>query len=109
MLRLSFSWQMKLLVAQLCRTLCDTMDCSLPGSSVHEILQARILEWVAIPFFRGSSWPRDWTRVSHAAGRFVAVWASFMLIAFPLWLVRLDFTLSQLLAQQGVPADDAHF
>ena len=43
------------LVAQLCRTLCDTMDCSLPGTSVHGILQARILDWVAIFFSRGSS------------------------------------------------------
>ena len=40
------------LVTQLCSTLCDPMDCSLPGSSVHGILQARILEWVAIPFSR---------------------------------------------------------
>ena len=44
-------------VAQSCLTLCDPMDCSPPGSSVHEILQARILEGVAIPFSRGSSWP----------------------------------------------------
>jgi len=44
-----------------CLTLCDLMDCSLPGSSIHEILQARILEWVAISFSKGSSWPRDWT------------------------------------------------
>ena len=42
-------------VAQLCPTLCDPMDCSLPGSSVHGILQTRVLEWVAISFFRGSS------------------------------------------------------
>ena len=49
---------------QLCLTLCDTMDCSPPGNSVHGILQARILEWVAMPFFRGSSWPRDWTHIS---------------------------------------------
>ena len=47
-----------------CLTLCNPMDCSLPGSSFHEILQARILEWVAIPFSRGSSWHRDQTRVS---------------------------------------------
>ena len=46
---------MKVLVTQLCSTLCDPMDCSTPGSSVHGILQARILEWVAIPFSRGSS------------------------------------------------------
>ena len=49
---------------QLCPTLCDPMDRSLLGSSVHGILQARILEWIAIPFCRGSSPPRDWTHVS---------------------------------------------
>ena len=47
-------------VVQACLTLCDTMDCSPPGSSVHGIIQTRILEWGAIPFSRGSSWPRDW-------------------------------------------------
>ena len=51
-------------------------DCSLPGSSVHGILQARLPEWLAIPFSRGSSWPRDWTRVSYIAGRFFTVWAT---------------------------------
>ena len=51
-------------VAQSCPTLCDPMDCSLPGFSVHGIFQARILEWVAISFSRRSSWPRDWTSVS---------------------------------------------
>ena len=56
-------------VAQSCPTLCDPMDCSLPGSSVHGIFQARILEWVAISFSRGSSQPRDQTRVSLIAGR----------------------------------------
>ena len=49
--------------SQSCLTLCDPKDCSLPGSSVHGILQARILEWVAIPFSRGSSQPRDQTWV----------------------------------------------
>ena len=52
-------------VAQLCPTLCDPMDCSLPGASVHGILQERILEWVAVPFSRGSSQPRDRTQVSE--------------------------------------------
>ena len=51
----------KVLVAQSCPTLCDPMDCSPPGSSVHGILQARILEWITMPSSRGSSWPRDWT------------------------------------------------
>ena len=50
------------LVAQSCLTLCNPMDCSLPGSSVHGILQARILEWVAMPFSTGSSQPRDQTQ-----------------------------------------------
>ena len=49
--------------------LCDPMDCSPPGSSVHGILQARVLEWVAISFSRGYSQPRGWTQVSHIAGR----------------------------------------
>ena len=53
-----------------CLTLCDPMDCSPPGSWIHGILQARILEWVAIPFSRGSSRPRDQTRVSCIADRF---------------------------------------
>ena len=61
---------------QLYPTLCNPMDCSPPGSSVHGILQARILEWVAIPFSRGSSWPRDGTWVSRMAGRFFTVWAT---------------------------------
>ena len=50
--------------------------CSLPGFSVHGILQARILEWVAVPFSRGSSRPRDWTLVSHIDGRFFTSWAT---------------------------------
>ena len=57
-------------VTQSCPTLCDPMDYSPPGSTVHEIFQARILEWVAISFSRGSSQPRDWTQVSCTAGRF---------------------------------------
>ena len=52
------------------------MNCSPPGSSVHEILQARILEWVAISFSKESSQPRDWTRVACIAGRFFMVWAT---------------------------------
>ena len=50
---------------QSCPTLCNPMDCRLPGSSVHEILQVRILECVAISFSRESSWPRDWAHVSY--------------------------------------------
>ena len=65
-----FKLRMGVLVAQSCPTLCGPMDCNPPGSSVHGILQSRILEWVAIPFSRGSSQPRDQTRVSCIAGRF---------------------------------------
>ena len=57
----------------LCWTLRDAMDCSLPDSSVHGILQARIVEWVAIPFSRRSSWLRDQTQVSCFAGRFFTI------------------------------------
>ena len=52
------------------------MDLGLPGSSIHRILQARILEWVAIPFSRKSSWPRDWIQVSCIAGRLFTIWAT---------------------------------
>ena len=58
------------LVTQSCPTFCGHMDCSLPGSSLHRILQARILEWFAIPFSRGSSQPGGWTRVSCVASGF---------------------------------------
>ena len=64
------------LVTQLCPTLCDSMDCSPLGSSVHGILQARTLKWVAMPSSMGSSQPRDRTKVSHIAGGFFTVWAT---------------------------------
>ena len=82
-------------VAQSCPTLCDPMDCSLPGSSVHGIFQARVLEWVAISFSRGSSRPRDWTQVSHTAGRGFTVWAPRdIIIHFKKYLMAfLDFTI----------------
>ena len=65
-----------MLVAQSCPTLWDPMDYGPSGSSVHEIFQTRILEWVAISFSRGSSRPRDWTQVSCTAGRFFTDWAT---------------------------------
>ena len=61
-------------VAQSCLTLCDPIDCSLPGSSVHGIFQARVLECGAISFSRGSSWPRDRTCISHIVGRCFTIW-----------------------------------
>ena len=63
-------------VVQLCTTLCNPVNYSPPGSSVNGILQARIMEWVAIPFSRGSSWLRDRPPVSCIAGRFFTVWAT---------------------------------
>ena len=85
---------MKVLVTQSSLTLCDPLDCSLSGSSVHGILQARILEWVAIPFSRGSSRPRDWTQLSYTAGIFFTVWAtreahSYPYLCFVYWMVSL--------------------
>ena len=65
-----------MVVAQSCPTLCDPMDCSLPGSSLHWILQARVLEWVAISLSRGSSRPRDWTWVSCIPSRRFNLWAT---------------------------------
>ena len=64
------------LVTQSCPTLWDPVDCGPPGSSAHGILQARTLEWVALPSSRGSSQRRDWTQASHTAGGFFAIWAS---------------------------------
>ena len=69
MLLLLVIWRSEVKSLQLCPTLCNPMDRSLPGSYIHGIFQARILEWVAISFFRGSSWPRDWTWFSVIAGR----------------------------------------
>ena len=63
-------------IAQSCLTPCDPMDCSPPGSSVHGIFQGRVLEWVAISFSRGSSWPRNQTWVSCIVGRRFTVWAT---------------------------------
>ena len=62
--------KVKVLFPQLCPTLCNPKDYSLAGFSVHGISQARRLEWVAIPFSRGFSQPRDQTRVSCITGRF---------------------------------------
>ena len=63
-------------IAQSCLTLCNPMDYSPPGSSIRGIFQARVLEWVAISFSRGSSWSKDRTQVSRIAGRRFTVWAT---------------------------------
>ena len=63
------------LISQSCPNLCDPMGCSLSGSSVHGILEAGILEWVAIPFSRGSSQARNRTQVSCIIDRYFTIWA----------------------------------
>ena len=67
--------KVKVLVPQLCPTVCDPMDCRSPGSYVSGILQARTLEWIPIPFSKGSFRPRDQTWVSCVTGGFFTVWA----------------------------------
>ena len=96
MLILNFPIKVKMLVTQSYPTLCDPMDCRPPGPSVHEILQARILEWIAISFSRGSSWPRDWTWVSCLAGRRFNLWATRNIIidslenkCLGLWMIEI--------------------
>ena len=91
--------KLKVLLTQSCPTLCDPTDRSPPGSSVRGILLARILEWVAIPFSRGFSQPRDRTQVSCIADRFFIFWATrkillianklsyFLISLFPLMLI----------------------
>ena len=74
---------------QSCPTLCDPMNCSLPGSSVHGVLQARILEWVAMPSSRGSSQPRDWTLGLLHCRRILYHWA-IEEAWITKWLVKTD-------------------
>ena len=90
---------MKVLFAQSCLTPGDPMDCSPQGSSVHRILQARVLEWVAMPSFRGSSWPRDRNCVSFfsslASGFFTAsaTWEAYIYIFIYLTVLSLEASL----------------
>ena len=74
--------KVKVLVIQLCSTVCNPKDCRLPGSTVHGILQARILEWVTVPFSRGSSWPMNQTWVPHIAS------GDVLLASFTIWATR---------------------
>ena len=101
-------------VTQSCPTLCDLMDCNLPGSLVHGILQARVLEWVAISFSRGSSHPRDRTRVSCTAGGRFTIWATreawgkcfiFWFANFNLQQLRRQIPASHSMGWQRSPSD----
>ena len=69
-----YLWMLCAKVAQSCLTLCHSMDCTILYYPVHGILQAGILEWVAFPFSRGCSQPRDWTQVSRIAGESPVFW-----------------------------------
>ena len=99
---------LSVLVAQSCLTLCDSMDCIPPGSSVHGILQARILEWVAISFSRDSSQPKDQIQISRIAGRLFTVWATrkahwimYDCLKMNLLYLKLIFTLFKLMSIRG--------
>ena len=93
---------MKLKVAQLCPTLCDPRDYSLPGSSVQGVLQVRIVEWVAVPFSRGSFRPRNWTGVFCIAGGFFTSWATRKALSLAYSLLNIYYWLLQvwILVQQ---------
>ena len=84
-----------------CLTLCNPMDCRPPGSSIHGIFQARILEWVSISFSRGSSWPRDRTWVSCIAGRLFTIGVNRELTVA--YLAPLSSTISQTLLKFTSP------
>jgi len=82
--------KVKVLVAQLCLTLWDPMDCSLPGSSVCGILQARILEWVVIPFSRGTSQPRE-EKIAFLSNHCISLFVLHLLI-FPHFFPSMSLT-----------------
>ena len=88
--RIKISLKTETEVAQSRPTLCEPMDCSLRGSSIHGISQARILEWVAISFSRESSQPRDRSWVSHIVGRCFTIWAAWETVTISLLLLLLS-------------------
>ena len=81
---------------QSCPTLCDSMDRSPSDYSVHGIFQARVLEWITIPFSKASSQPRDRTQVSCAAGRFFTIWATKETQSESVWLEKRGWSLEVL-------------
>ena len=104
--------KVKVLVTQSSPTLSSLMDWGPPGFSVCGILKASILEWVAIPFSRGCSWPRDWTPVSCITGRFFTSWTThsytyifplFLFWFFPFVVVQSDSLRPYGLQHTGVP------
>ena len=95
-------WKVEVLVAQLCLTLYNSVNCNPPGSSVHGISQAKILEWVAMPSSRGPFRPRDQTQVSCIAGRVFTIWDNKEALGTWIYIKLLSsaviFTLSIVLA-----------
>jgi len=81
---------LKVKVLQLSLSFVNPIDYSLSGSSVHEILQPRILEWAAVSLSRGSSQPMDWTQVSSTAGGFFTIWATKAFELIVIYLYQLD-------------------
>ena len=84
-----WKWKVKVFVTQSCLTLWDAVACSPPGSSVHGIFWARMLDWAAISYSRGSSQPRNQTCISCIAGRLLTVWATREVLCLP---IRQSFT-----------------
>ena len=76
MITIIHTLKLKVMLLSHVQLFCDPMDCSLPGSSVHGLFQARVLGSLAISFSRGSSRPRDWTLLSHIASRCFTIWAT---------------------------------
>ena len=95
-------------VAQLCLTLCNPMGHRLPGSSIHGSFQARVLEWVAISFSMGSSWPRDGTQVSRIVGRRFTVWATREVLGLEESLISSLVQVPQMGRVPVFPAPDSH-
>ena len=105
------------LVAQLYVTFCDFMDCSPPSSSVYGTVQARILEWVATSFSRGSSWSRDQTCISCIAGEFFHCWATreahpfytlWILHILPIWILKVITERTKVLVHELRLTHQAH-
>ena len=101
-----WKWKVKVLVAQSCLTLSDPIDCSLPQSAVHGISQARILEWVALSFSKGSPWPGDPACVSCIALRFCTTWATRETLYFHEPMVKYNDTFIRTMEGKGFQTKD---
>ena len=97
---LSSNWEPIVSLLSLFRRvrLCDPADCSPPGSTVRGVLQARIVEWVAMPSSRGSSWARDWTHVSYISGRLVLYHWKALLFSIAMQILLIFTTISLFLS-----------